>query len=109
MDTFVSLLNTNAAVAFLISAVVAGLVIWLKRKPEIEKYAGLLISACKYAEKAIPDDTGNTALRRADAALKEFVKRYETLTGNTASQELKDAAALALPQVHDQLEYEGTL
>lgn len=109
MNELIALLNTEAASAFLISAAVAGLVIWLRKKPEIEKYTGLLISACKYAEKAIPDDTGNTALRRADAALKEFVKRYETLTGGTASQELKDAAALALPKVHDQLEAEGTL
>lgn len=109
MDTFLSLLDTNAAIALIVSAITAAVAVWIKKKPEVEKWTGLLIEACKWAEKAIPDGTENKSMARADAALKHFITRYEEITGKTASASLKAAAASEVPVIHDRLEAEGTL
>lgn len=109
MDTIIGLLDTQAAMAFVVSIIAAGLVVWVKKKPEIAKYEGLLIAACKWAEKAIPDGTQNKSLARADAALKQFLLRYEELTGKEPSNALKNAAAVELEVVHERLEAEGAL
>lgn len=108
-ETLIRLLDTQAALALIASGVATALVVWMKKKPEIERYNGLLIAACKWAEKTIPDGTANKSMARFDAALKHFIVRYEELTGKTASAALKEAAAVELEVVHDQLEVEGTL
>ena len=78
-------------------------------KPQWKKYEGLLITACKAAEKIIPDTAPNTSLARADAALRVFSERYAVAYGKFPTDAVISVARLALPIVHDQIEAEGTL
>lgn len=67
-------------------------------KPEWQKvfdqYRGAFFDAVSHAEKAIPDDTPNTAARRADAALKFLLQLYPHLE-KVPKAELNKAVAEA--------------
>jgi len=78
-------------------------------KPAWTKYEGILVTAVKTAEKIIPDDTPNTGLARADAALRVFIERYTNAYGKMPTQAIIDTAKLALPIIHDAIEARGTL
>ncbi len=69
LETIWNAVNSPLAIALL-----AAVVLWLLNrlyaaKPAWQKYEGAIISAIKYAEKAIPDDAENKALARFDAAM----------------------------------------
>ncbi len=58
-----------------VSVAIASLVVYLlnrlyAKKPAWKKYEGTVISAIRYAEKAIPDGSANKSAARLDAALK---------------------------------------
>lgn len=76
---------------------------------EWTKWEGYIISGIKAAEKAIPDDTPDKALKRADEALKLVISAYEKSQGKKPSEELVAQIKNAIPVVHDQLEAAGTL
>ena len=93
---------------------IAGLVAWLvaklfTAKPAWIKYEGLMLAAVKWAEKIIPDDAENKSIRRADAALNQFILLYERNHGASPAPSLVIAVRDALPIVHDHAESEGTL
>ena len=74
-------------------AAVAGLVLWLLNRlyaarPGWKKYEGAIISAVKFAEKQIPDDTENKGLLRLDAAMRYVLKVYAETTGKQASDKV---------------------
>jgi len=93
----------------------AGLLGWLLTRlyairPAWEAYEGTIISAIKYAEKAIPDDADNKALARLDAALRYVVKVYtETHRGKQPSASVTNDLREGIQVVHDRLESRGTL
>lgn len=80
----------------------------LTAKPEWEKYMGVVITAIKFVEKTIPDDTPNIGVRRFDECLKYVVHALEA-RGVKVSYALKSQIALNIPVVHDMLESNGTL
>lgn len=70
---------------------VVGMIWYAAKHPDAAfvKYYGLVIQAVKCAELAIPDDTSNKALARANQFMKEFCAFYEKETGATPSEALK--------------------
>jgi len=98
MDKVMSIVNSPMAITL-----IAGIVIMLlnklyAKKPTWKKYEGTIISAVKYAEKAIADDTDNKSMRKLDAALNYVVDVYEEVEKKKASKktiiELKEAIAV---------------
>lgn len=94
-------------------ALVGGVLVWLlgkvfTAKPAwkqlVLRYGPQLMSAVKQAEKAIPDGSENTGLRRLDAALKLVVALEPRLKGAATA----DVEA-ALTAVHTAAESNGNL
>lgn len=95
-------------------AAVAGLVLWLLNrlyalKPAWKRFEGTIIAAIKYAEKEIPDDTGNKALSRLDAALRYVVKVYEEATDKRATPKIVADLKEGIQIKHAELEAAGVL
>jgi len=102
-------LNSPAGIAAM-----AGLLLWLLNRlyaarPAWERYEGAIISAVKFAEKEIPDDAPNKALKRLDAALRYVVRVYEEARGREPTQ--KEVADLTegIRITHAKLEAAGNL
>jgi len=74
-------------------------------KPGWAKYEGWMISAVKFAEKAIPDDAENGGLAKANSALQYFIESYRKAKGKEPSKKLVEQVNLGLPIVHDKLEH----
>ena len=93
----------------------AGLMGWLLMRlfsirPAWEAYEGTIISAIKYAEQAIPDDSANKSVARLNAALQYVLKVYaETHRGQQPSASLTNDMREGIQIVHDRLETRGTL
>ena len=102
-------LNTPAGIT-----VMAGLILWVinriyAAKPGWATYEGAIISAVKFAEKAVPDDSPNKGLARLDAALKYVVKVYEQVNGKRASAKTVAHLKEGVQIVHNELEAVGTI
>jgi len=102
-------MNAPAAIAF-----VAGVFLWLLNrlytaKPEWQKYEGAIITAIKFAEKNIPDDSPNAGLSRLDDALKYVVKVYEEANGKKATPDVVASLVEGIQLTHNKLEAMGTL
>jgi len=102
-------LNSPAGIAAM-----AGLLLWLLNRlyasrPAWERYEGAIISAVKFAEKEIPDDAPNKALKRLDAALRYVLRVYEEARGREARP--KEVADLTegIRITHAKLEAAGNL
>jgi len=79
-------------------------------RPAWEAYEGTIISAVKYAEKAIDDNVPNKALAKLDEALRYVLRVYaETHRGQTPSATLTSELKEGIQIVHDQLVARGTL
>ena len=78
-------------------------------KPSWRKYEGTIISAIKYAESAIPDDTDNKAVAKFDAALQYVLKIHREVENRAAKP--KEVAVLSegIRILHSSLETDGTL
>lgn len=74
-------------------------------KPAWAKYEGPIISAIKWAEKAINDDTESAGMKKADEALKFFIKSYTQARGKTPSDKIIEQVQLGMPIVHDKIEH----
>ena len=109
LEIIVNILNTPAVIA----ALSAGLLWVLARiflaKPAWQKYEGAIITGVKLAEKAIPDETPNAGLARADWALKYVLNIYQQARGHAADATLAASIADGIPIVHAQLEAGGGL
>lgn len=108
-DTILNTLNQPIVVTFIFSGFAWLIAKLFTEKPEWVKYEGFMISAVKYAEKQIPDETINAGLARADAALKAFIAAYERQYKTTPTDKLVDAVKLNLPLIHQMLESEGAI
>jgi hypothetical protein len=78
-------------------------------KPEWKKYEGTIISAVKYAEKAIPDDADNTAVRRFDTALKYVIEVYQKYNKKAPSPKTELSIRDGISLTHQELESSGSL
>lgn len=112
-DILLALVKNEAFMNALIT-LIAAIASWLiarmfTAKPEWAKYEGFMIDAIKTAEKLIPDDSGNTSVARADAALKKFIESYTNSYGKMPTKEVIDVVKQAIPIIHDHLEAEGNL
>ena len=91
-----------------ISAIAAGVVLGLAKlyavKPDWRKYEGTIISGVKAAEKAIPNDTPNKALARADAALRYVLEVWEKVEGKAPDKATVADLAQGIAIVHADLE-----
>ena len=101
-ETIMQLLNSPLVISGIAAVVLWGLTKLYTKKPLWEAYEGTIISAVKWAEKLIDDDTENAGLKKLDEALKYAVGVYESYTKKRASakvvQELKEGVQI----VHDQ-------
>ena len=93
--------------------VMAGGLIWLLNrlyaaKPAWQAFEGTIIAAVKWAEKEIPDDASNKAVKRLDAALAYVLKVYEDARG-TADAQTRREMREGIQIVHAELEASGTL
>ena len=108
-EDVMALLNSPIAIAALAAVVLWALNKLYASKPLWEKYQGTIISAIKFAENAIDDDTENSGLKKLDEALKYVLNVFEEVNNRKATikeeAELKDAIGL----IHDELEAEETL
>jgi hypothetical protein len=102
-------LNSPAVIALL-----AGGLLWLLNRlyaarPAWQPFEGTIISAVKWAEKQIPDDTPNKALNRLNAAMSYVLKVYEEARGKPADPKTRDELREGVQIVHAELEASGNL
>ena len=94
-------------------ALMAGALLWLLNrlyaaKPAWQAFEGTIIAAVKWAEKEIPDDASNKAVKRLDAALAYVLKVYEDARG-TADARTRQEMREGIQIVHAELEAAGNL
>jgi len=92
----------------------AGLLLWaLNRryaaKPTGKRFEGTIISAVKFAEQEIPDDTENKGLARLDAAFRYVLRVYQEATGGPATPKVAADLKEGIQITHDRREAAGTL
>lgn len=95
-------------------AVIAGIVLWALNKlyaakPSWAAYEGAIISAIRFAEKQIPDDTANTSMARFDAALRYVLRVFDHANERQATPKEMAALAEGIRIVHNKLDTDGVL
>jgi len=88
-DMLIKLLSTDAVIALIIGAFATYLAKWLATKDgeKFKQYEGYAITAIKAAERAIPDDSLNKGLAKANYAMQLFLAQYKKATGVEPKQE----------------------
>jgi hypothetical protein len=107
MEKLIDLLNSPIVIATLGAALLYGLNRLYASKPKWAKYEGSIISAIKFAEKSITDDTESKGMKRLDEALQFVVKVYESKHGASPSPNMKDELKEGIQIVHNSLESAG--
>jgi len=109
METFIAILNSSLVQTLVI--IIGGYIItvFLKKKPEYLKYMGYIITAIKFAEKAIPDNSTHIGLQKMDTAMKKFIELYTQYEGKPPSKKLTAKVSSKMAMVHQDLELNGTL
>lgn len=102
-------LNSPVGITVIGSIVAYALSKLYTAKPAWQKYEGAIISAIKYAEKAIPDDAENKSLKRLDEALDYVLEVFEKVNERNATPQETAALTEGIRIVHDELEAEGTI
>ena len=99
--------NSGAGITIMASILFYGLNRLYAKKPTWAAYEGTIISAIKFAEKAIDDESSSGGMKKLDEAFKYVLKVYQEVTGKRASAkveaELKDGIGI----VHNRLEKIG--
>jgi hypothetical protein len=95
-------------------ALMAGGLLWLLNrlytaKPAWQAYEGTIISAVKFAEKEIPDDTPYKSLNRLNVALNYVLKVYQEARGKPADAQTRNELREGIQIVHAELEASGNL
>jgi hypothetical protein len=108
MNLVWAFLNSPIGITLVVSAVGSLVAAVYAKKPLWKKYEGVLVSAVKMAEKAVPDDSENTSIARLDAALKYAVTIIEAMGKKVTDKEESDLES-GLSIVHDMVEANGTL
>jgi hypothetical protein len=104
MEMVLEVLNSPA-----VSVAIASLVVYLlnrlyAKKPAWKKYEGTVISAIKYAEKAIPDGTTNKSAARLDTALKYALNVIEIREKRVLTDIEKAEIVEGIQVTHDRME-----
>lgn len=86
MDTFLSIVNSPAFITAIASAIVLLLNKLYNAKPKWERYEGIILSAVRQAEKAIPDDTESKSVKKFNDAFEYAVRIIETIEGRRLKQ-----------------------
>lgn len=102
-------LNSPVGLSLVGSALAYGLLRLYQAKPLWQAYEGTIISAVRFAEKAVPDTETNAGLRRLDEALKYVLAAYEAAQGRVATAEEAAALREGIQIVHNDLELSGAL
>jgi len=102
-------LNTPVVITAIAAAALYGLNRLYTAKPAWKKFEGTIITAIKYAEKVVPDDTTNKSLGRLDTALNYVLRVYEEVKGREAPPVVAAELREGVQIVHDELETRGTL
>ncbi len=100
-------LNSPAGISVFAALVLYGLNKLYTKKPLWQQYEGAIISAVKFAEQEIPDDTPNKGLERLDTALRYVLKVYEEACGKAPSAAQKAQLKEGIQIVHAGLEANG--
>jgi hypothetical protein len=108
-STIWEMMNSPAGITAMAALVLFVLNYIYSRKPLWKQFEGAIITGIKLAEKAIPDDVENKALKRLNDALFYVCRLYEEMYGvePTTKQvaKLKDGIGM----VHSELEAKGQL
>ena len=101
----------NSPIAITIAAIFAGWLITklIKKAPAWAEWEGSIITAIKWAEKTIPDNTPSAGLQRADAALKWVLAVYAETKKAAAPPDVVAAIKEGIAVLHNHLEMEGAL
>lgn len=103
------LLNSPAGIVFVAAALLYALNKIYDRRPAWRAFEGSIISAIKFAEKIISDDTKNAGLQKCDEALRYVVKVYAETRGKAPNRKLVESLREGVKIIHAQLEAAGTL
>ncbi len=110
--TLAEIINSPAVVSLLITLALIVINRLFDHRPgwkrKWEKYSPVFIQAVRYAEKAIPDDNPNKALRRADEALKYAIRLLDEHGRRITSADTSDLR-LAISATHAELDAAGIL
>lgn len=101
-------LNSPVGMTLVVSGVGAIAAKIYLSKPLWQKYEGVLISAVKMAEKAVPDDSENAGIARLDKALQYTIDVLEGM-GKKVTKKEESQIEVGLSIVHDMVEAQGTL
>lgn len=106
LGTIWSVVNAPAAITT-IAAVVAAIIARIAFVKGVwEKYAGVAMAAVRMAEKAVPDNAENKAVRKLDEALKYLVNIFTELEGRAPTPdeqlELRNAIEESLTELQAQ-------
>lgn len=98
---------------FAISIIAAGVLWLLSRSSRIQplwkRWEGTIITAVKFAEKAIPNNTPNKGLEKLDYALKYVLRVYESMHGVPANVKTTAALKEGVQIIHNELEAKRTI
>jgi hypothetical protein len=108
LDTAWAFLNSPLGISMVVSAVGSLVAVIIAKVPFAKKWGGILIEAVKYAEKAIPDDTKNTGLKKIDIALEYALDRFAELGVKVKDKQLPEIVD-GLSKAHDDAEAFDTL
>ncbi len=93
-------LNSPIGLTLAGSIVAWGLTRFIFKKPLWNKYWGTIISAIRYAEKEIPDNSEDKSIKKLDAALKYVLK----VTDFKPTKKMKAALREGIQIVHSEEE-----
>lgn len=105
----------NSDVVWVIGAIVLAYVYqtaknkWLDNNTAWVKYQAYIVDAIKAAEKLIPDNSGNTAIKRFNLALQMVVTAIERVENKRVPTALSDAIKEGISEVHRELVATGRL
>lgn len=93
-------------------ALIAGVYLWVIRRwatPRWRAYEGAILSAIRFAEQKIPDDTDHKGLLKLNEALRYVLRVYEATAGKPASTRTEHALREGIQIMHHRLECDGAL
>lgn len=109
LNTLWACLNSPLAITAFAAAMLWLLNRLYARKPAWANYEGTIITAIKAAEKAIPDDSDNTAVARLNNALQYVLAVYEKVEGKRADATTASQLSEGIQILHAKLESHGNL
>jgi hypothetical protein len=101
-------LNSPLGISMVVSAVASLVAVVIAKVPLAKKYGGVLISAVKYAEKAIDDDTENAGMHKLDLALQYALDRFEEIGVKVKEKDIPELVS-GLSEAHEKVEADGVL